>query len=141
LPHDAKDLEALLPDTMCGEAVHKVSISGASSESAIPPNWKAAVSAFGKAPSDLAWASAFSTNGCGAGILRIFGVDKATFQQAFLTDEQRNGTQATLGGKKVFVLNRGSTAKQYLYFVDDMSIFAIAKDDASAATILQALPA
>ena len=137
LPSEAKDLEALLPDTLCGAAATKTSLSGASFAAT------AQLAALGKSPSDVAFAIAFSTSGCGAGIFRIAGVDQATLQQTFLAEQQKSGTtftQGSVGGKTVFISDQGSSGKQYLYFAGDAVIFASAKDDASAATILQALP-
>ncbi|TMF38692.1 MAG: hypothetical protein E6I26_06535 [Chloroflexi bacterium] len=143
LPSEAKDLEALLPDTLCGAAATKTSLSGASFAATAQPEFKAALAALGKSPSDVAFAIAFSTSGCGAGIFRIAGVDQATLQQTFLAEQQKSGTtftQGSVGGKTVFISDQGSSGKQYLYFAGDAVIFASAKDDASAATILQALP-
>jgi len=143
LPSEAKDLEALLPNSLCGAAATKTSLSGTSFAATAQPEFKAALSALGKQPSDVAFAIAFSASGCGAGIFRIAGVDQATLQQTFLAEQQKSGTtytQGSVGGKNVYIADEGSTGKQYLYFTGDAVIFASAKDDATAATILQALP-
>jgi hypothetical protein len=143
LPSEAKDLEALLPDTICGLTATKASLSGASFEANAQPEFKAALQALGKSPSDVSFAFEFSTSGCGAGIFRIAGVDTAQLQQVFIAEQQKSGTtytQGSVGGRNVFIADRGSSGKQYLYFSGDAVLFATAKDDATAASILQALP-
>jgi hypothetical protein len=142
LPSEAKDLEALLPNTICGETAQKASLSGASFTATGSEEFKAALAALGKQASDVAFAFAFVQAGCGAGIFRINGVDQARLSQAFLAEEQKSGTtytQGSVGGKSVYITEQG-TGKQYVYFAGDAVIFAQAKDDATAAPILQALP-
>jgi hypothetical protein len=142
LPSEAKDLEALLPDTLCGAKATKASMSGASFAATADESFKATLAALGKQPSDVAFAFAFTTADCGAGIFRINGVDQGALKQALLAEEQKSGnayTESTVGGKSVFVSDQGS-GKQYAYFAGDAVIFAQAKDDATAAGILQQLP-
>ena len=142
LPSEAKDLEALLPDTLCGAKATKASMSGASFAATADESFKATLAALGKQPSDVAFAFAFATADCGAGIFRINGVDQGALKQALLAEEQKSGntyTESSVGGKDVFVSDQGS-GKQYAYFAGDAVIFAQAKDDATAAGILQQLP-
>jgi hypothetical protein len=142
LPSEAKDLEALLPNTLCGATATKASMTGTSFMATADDSFKATLAALGKQPSDVAFAFAFTTAGCGAGIFRINGVDQGALKQGLLAEEQKSGntyTQATVGGKSVYVSAQGS-GKQYVYFAGDAVIFAQAKDDATAAGILQQLP-
>ncbi|HZC33677.1 MAG TPA: hypothetical protein VE640_10360 [Candidatus Bathyarchaeia archaeon] len=144
LPSGAKDLEALLPATLCGETAIKLSLSGAQFTSSADPTFKAILQALGKQASDVSFAVAGApTSGCTAGIFRISGVDQNLLQQAFLAEEQKSGvapTQASVGGKSVFVATASGSSKQYVYFKGDAAIFAEGKDEATAAGILQQLP-
>ena len=143
LPSGAKDLEALLPDQVCGAKAVKASMSGDQFASTADAQFKATLAALGKQPSDVAFAIAIGTgNGCTAGIFRIKGVDQNLLQQAFLAQAQKSGetyTQSSLGGKDVYASSTAST-KSYAYFKGDAVIFVSAKDDASAAGLLQQLP-
>ena len=144
LPSEAKDLEALLPDSICGATATKASLSGASFMATATEEFKAALATLGKQASDVALAIEFSTgnDGCGAGIFRVKGADQGTLQRAILDEFQKTGstfTQGSVGGKSVYISVEG-TGKQYTYFAGDAVIFAQAKDDAAAAPILQALP-
>ena len=142
LPSEAKDLEALLPDSICGGPAQKTSLSGASFAAQAQPEFKAALAALGKSASDVSFALEFAATGCGAGIFRIAGVSQDQLQQVFLAEQQKSGTtytQASVGGKNVYVSDSGS-GKQYFYFKGDAVIFASAKDDATAGPILQSLP-
>lgn len=143
LPSGAKDLEALLPDQICGVKAIKASESGEQFAATASEEFKAALQAVGKSVSDVAFAFAAAPDqSCTAGIFRIKGVDQNTLQQALLAEEQKSGTtytQSTVGGKSVYVGDSGS-GKQYVYFKGDAAIFAQAKTEADAAGILQNLP-
>jgi hypothetical protein len=143
LPSGAKDLEALLPAQICGETAIKLSMSGEQFATTADPTFKAVLAALGKTASDVSFAVAGSaTSGCTAGIFRIAGVDQNRLQETFVTQERASGqtvTQASLGGKSVYVSDQGA-AKEYVYFKGDAVIFAQAKTEAAAASILQVLP-
>jgi hypothetical protein len=49
-------------------------------------------------------------------------------------------TQASIGGKSVFVAKQTSGSNEYVYFKGDAAIFAQGRDEASATGILQQLP-
>jgi len=144
LPSEAKDLEALLPNTLCGATATKASVSGASLGSSAGAEFIAGLAALGKTQNDVSFAFAFATNGCGAGIFRIAGVDQGALQTAMLASVQKSGetySQTSVGGKSVYVSDKASqSGKQYIYFHGDGVIFAAAPDDTKAAEILQALP-
>jgi hypothetical protein len=143
LPSGAKDLEALLPDQICGVKAIKASQSGDQFAATASQEFKAALQAVGKSVSDVAFAFAVAPDqSCTAGIFRIKDVDQNTLQQALLAEEQKSGTtytQSTVGGKSVYVSDSGS-GKQYVYFKGDAAIFAQAKTESDAAGILQNLP-
>jgi hypothetical protein len=144
LPSEAKDLEALLPDTMCGGKSTKASVSGAGLGASAGAEFVAGLAALGKTAADVSFAFAFSEAGCGAGIFRVAGVDQNALQTSMLAAVQKEGqtfTQASVGGKSVFVgTDTSGVGKQYVYFHGDAMIFATATDDAKAAQILQSLP-
>ena len=143
LPSGAKDLEALLPDQLCGAKAVKLSMTGDQFASSADPQFKATLSALGKSVSDVAFAIAGDpTYSCTAGIFRVKGVDQNLLQQALLAQEQKTGTtytQGSVGGKNVYISDAAS-AKQYVYFNGDAAIFVSAKTEAEAAGILQKLP-
>jgi hypothetical protein len=145
LPSDAKDLEALLPATMCGQTATKASITGDKFAAAADPQFVATLQALGKTAADVAFAIAFAggdTN-CGAGIFRINGVDQNALQTTLLAQQQKSGTsftQGNVGGKSVYISDSSGGGKQYVYFKGDAVIFAQAPDETKAASILQQLP-
>jgi hypothetical protein len=143
LPSGAKDLEALLPDTICGVKAIKASQTGDQFAATASEEFKAALQTVGKSISDVAFAFAIAPDqSCSAGIFRVKDVNQNTLQQAILDAEQKSGTtytQSTVGGKSVYVTDSGS-GKQYVYFKGDAAIFAQAKTESDAAGILQNLP-
>ena len=143
LPSGAKDLEALLPDQLCGTTALKASMTGDQFASSADPQFKAALQAVGKSASDVAFAIAAAPSAsCTAGIFRVKGVDQNLLQQALLAQEQKNGTtytQGSVGGKNVYITD-ASGGKQYVYFSGDAAIFVSAKTETEAAGILQKLP-
>ena len=143
LPSEAKDLEALLPDTLCGGKAIKASMTGASFAQSGQSEFLDAIKAVGKTPADVAFAfAAGPVNGCTAGILRIAGVDANLLKTSMLAAQSKSGettTQSTVGGKDVYV-TAGTSATTYVYFHGDAVIFAGAKSETDAAGILQALP-
>ena len=143
LPSGAKDLEALLPAQICGETAIKFSMAGADFATGADPEFTKTLTDLGKSPSDVSFASAGSNNGCGVGIFRINGVDQGRLQEVFLATSTSEGSTmapGNVGGKSVFIISSGETAKQYVYFKGDAVLFAQAPDEAQAASILQALP-
>ena len=143
LPSGAKDLEALLPATLCGETALKASMSGDQFMATADATFKGILGSLGKQASDVSFAlAAAAASGCSAGIFRVAGVDQNLLQQTFVAEEQKTGatvSQGSVGGKSVYISTQ-SGGKEYVYFKGDAVIFAQAKDEASAAGILQQLP-
>ena len=144
LPSEAKDLEAQLPNSLCGQTAQKISMNGSTFLSSTGNEFSAALSALGKSPSDVSVAVAGGGGACSAVAFRIAGVDQNTFQTAILAAVQKAGgtapTQTSLGGKNVYVVTDASGKKSYVYFKGDTMFIAEAGSDADATAILQALP-
>lgn len=147
LPSNAKDLEALLPDQLCGAAVQKLSMAGSDFEGMVDEEFAKTLTGLGKSPSDVSMAIAAplaAESNCGAGVFRISGADTNRLQEAFVQSAEADGSTATstnLGGKGVVILTTaGEATKQYVYFAGDAIFFAVAPDDATAETILSELP-
>jgi hypothetical protein len=144
LPSEAKDLEALLPDTICGDKATKVSMAGGSFLANAGAEFTAALSALGKTPADVSVAVAGGASGCSAVAMRIAGADQNALQSAVLASVQQGGgsapTQSSLGGKTVYVITDSSGKKSYVYFKNDTIFIADTTSEADAGTIIQALP-
>lgn len=144
-PSSDKDLEALLPDTLCGQKVTKLSMGGALFASDPDPSFEAMLKSVGKSASDvsLAIASPLSTTTkCSAGIFRIKGADGGALKDAFLAEVTKEGNTFTLtsmAGKDVYI-DPTSEDFGYAYFKGDAVMFASADNDADAASIIAALP-
>lgn len=143
LPSNAKDLEALLPDKVCGAKAIKASQTGDEfANQSTNQDFVSVLQALGKTPSDVAFAVAVSTSECVAGIFRIKGVDTGLLESTFLAEEQKSGntyTQKTVGGKSVYVSD-DTGSKTYGYFKGDAFIFTSAKTETDAASVLAQLP-
>jgi hypothetical protein len=145
LPSSAKDLEALLPNEMCGSSAIKFSMSGNELGQDFDKEFTDTLAMLGKAASDVSFAAAGSTDGnCGAGIFRIKGADQNRLQQVFLDASKAEGgtyTESTVGGKNVFVVTtEGETTKQWIYVKGDAVMFVTADDEADAASLIQLMP-
>jgi hypothetical protein len=143
-PSTDKELEALLPDTLCGNKVQKLSMGGAVFDNAADPAFVAVLRKLGKTTSDVSFAIAAtpSSGDCSAGIFRIKGADGGALKDAFLAEAVTEGStfkEVSLGGKNVYV-DPTSTSFGYAYFKGDAIIFANAGNDKDAADILAALP-
>jgi hypothetical protein len=142
----ASDLEALLPDTLCGAAAIKTSRTGdqlSSTGGSDLAQAFAALAALGKSSNDVTVAVATAPNtNCTVGILRITGIDTTLLQSAMTAAAGQSGstaTQTTIGGKTVWK-TVGPTDTTYTYFNGDKVVFATAKTDAEAESIFSSLP-
>jgi hypothetical protein len=143
LPSAAKDVEALLPDQICGMKAVKSSISGEQVMTSADEDFKAILQALGKRASDVTVTSAVALNtGCSAGILRIMGADPGLLEQTYLAQQEKSGhtyTQKTVGGRNVYFAD-STGGLTYVSFHGDAMIFTVTQDEASAAAIIQQLP-
>jgi hypothetical protein len=142
-PSTDKELEALLPNTICGETVLKFSFSGASFVSSADPEFVAIFGALGKTANDVTLAAAGGASGdCTAGIFRVKGADANQFRDVFMAEMTKEGitvTEESLGGKTV-LLGSDPESFQYGYFKGDALIFFTAPDEAKAAELAASLP-
>ncbi len=143
LPSEVKDLEALLPGTMCGKTSTKASVTGAAFAQSGQSDMIDALKAIGKTVNDVTFAIAIAADAdCTAGILRVQGVDENTLKNAMIQAAQKSGqtaTQKSVGGKDVYVTDE-SSGSTYVYFHGDAMLFVSAKDDDHAASILKDMP-
>ena len=149
LPSDDKDLEALLPSTICGQPAIKTSLSGASFAAGADPAFTAVLSQLGKSASDVAFAIATgdptkaATCAVTAGVFEVKGADGDALKTIFLASavqEEKTYTESSLGGKDVFLDTSDSSQKSYAYFKGDGIFFVEAPDDATAGPILSSMP-
>lgn len=144
-PSTDKELEALLPDTLCGEKVQKLSMGGAAFGANADPAFEAMLKSVGKTVSDVTLAIAAPLTAkatCSAGIFRIKGADGGALKDAFLAEATKEGntfTVTSIAGKDVYVDPKADTFG-YAYFKGDAVLFASADNDADAASIIAALP-
>ncbi|MGP1673789.1 MAG: hypothetical protein ACTS8Z_01070 [Candidatus Limnocylindrales bacterium] len=145
-PSEDKELEALLPNLMCGATTLKFSLSGATFATAADPQFIAILGELGKSPADVSFAVAGGTPGvdsgaCSAGIFRIKGADTNRFKEVFLAESAKEGTtyeEKSVAGRTVLVGD--GTDFQYAYFTGDALIFVAAPTEAQAAEVLVDLP-
>jgi hypothetical protein len=148
LPHNAAELEALLPDKIGTETLTKTSSTGAdfAQSSFADPDLVAWLQAQGKSLTDISTATAFGlTSGTLIIAFRINGVPFATMISGLETALNKDletpipWTTSTVGGKSVrSAPQRDGTL--YLYGVSDILFEVFAKDPATAAEVLSKLP-
>lgn len=143
LPSTEKELEALLPATMCGQTSIKTSLSGDTFAASGDAELKALMEQLGKTPADVSFAAAIAgASGCTATIFRVKGADTNKLREVFIAEASKEGPppqEKTIGGKTVLV---GSDENKFgfAYFTGDAVILITAPDDAKAAEIAAALP-
>jgi hypothetical protein len=148
-PSDDKDLENLLPGTICGQAAIKTSLDGASFAAGADPSFLGVLTQLGKTPADVGFALSAGdptkAPNCAvsAGVFKINGVDSGQLQTVFLAEaaaQEQTYTQANIGGKDVYLDASDPTSRNYFYVKGDGVFFVSAPDDATAATVLSTLP-
>ena len=146
MPSVDKDLEAILPDTIAGEAVTKGSVSGETMVAGQGgEDLKDVLAALDKSPSDLT--AAIGSNSKAFFLaFRIKGVEASRFFDAFLDAAADNPaaqlSDVTIAGKqaKKFSDTPGSTT--YLYLTGDaiVTVSPIVASDAVLDEIFEQLP-
>lgn len=150
--HGNPGLEALLPANVSGTPMGRYSLS--LSDLLDAGGDRASIDAFltgvGKTEADGSFAVAVDpTNSLGGGIFafKVSGVDTASLLAGIVAAEQADldgatPSPATVGGKNVTVLSRGSGPNdtEWLYGRDDVVFVVHAADEAGATAYLQALP-
>jgi hypothetical protein len=154
LPSGAEDLEALIPDTVGGVALQKLSMRG--NEFTNSGSASAAAEEFlrnlGVSSEDVSVAVGFgiapdSESGVAVFIFRAEGADSGRLLQAFkdATDAERETPleweSVTIGDKQV---ERASDPEQdnrvYLYVTGDLLAFVATTNEGDAADVLSGLP-
>ncbi|MDQ2964758.1 MAG: hypothetical protein M3R57_02800, partial [Chloroflexota bacterium] len=143
--HTGADLEAVLPNTFCGQATQKLSFGGAEAVGN-DATFSAVVSALGRSLNDAAIAFASVQGPECAGIalfaFRIAGADGSRFEQLFIDaqaqDQGTRPTKSNVGGKDVWVVDSGT--KSYIYFRGDTMLGVSAESEADAAKGLAIMP-
>ena len=145
LPSGAEDLEALLPDEICGAEAFKVSFGGEEFEQQADEEMQAVLDDVGAQPSDvsMAVAGAATAEGasCNAGVLRIAGANTDELRNAFISATEEEGDaveEQQIGDRTVYAIGTGDEL-QHVYFVDDTIVFVAAPED-ELETLLTELP-
>jgi len=144
------DLEALIPDTVGGVTVQKVSMAG--SEFLISPDSDDALVEFvediGVGPTDISMASGSALTSEGVFlmfVIRAAGADSTTLVSAFKEAQSASmatplqWSSATIGGKQVDEADLGGQST-YIYAMGDVLVWVVASDTAAAEEVLGGLP-
>jgi hypothetical protein len=150
LPHNAAELEALLPDKIGNETLTKSSSTGADflKSTLADPAIVAWLQSLGKSPADVSVATAI---GIQSSVLifafRVAGVDHTTLITALKKavddgmDTPLTWTPASVGGKNVeTAVEPSQEGTVYLYGTADLVFEISAKDPAVAGEVLSKLP-
>ncbi|HXU84344.1 MAG TPA: hypothetical protein VN773_00920 [Verrucomicrobiae bacterium] len=145
LPADAKAVEALLPDQLCGSSSDKRTIGGDEGVKNSDDDFKAILQAVGRKASDVSVALATTSGSgqrCSVTIIRIAGADPALLEKTFLEVESRSGhnyVRTTVAGREVWFAD-STGGLTWVIFSGDAMIAAIAQDEAAGAAIVAQLP-
>jgi hypothetical protein len=144
-PSDDKELEAVIPNTLCGAKAQKLSMKGqdvfndeSSAEIA------AALKAVGKSTDDVSAAAGFSLDpsaGCAVIIIRIKGIDEGQLRDLLIAEAKKENQafqETSLAGKTVYT---DDPAKfDYTYIKGDGVIIITAKSKKDAEDLISHLP-
>jgi hypothetical protein len=146
-PSEAKDLEAVIPDTICGAKAQKLSMKGKdvfNPDNEAAAGIEAALNAIGKTTDDVSAAAGFSITadtGCSVTIIRIDGADEGQLRdllKAEAVKEKQTFTETTLGGKTVYTDD--PTKFGYTYIKGDGVIIFTAGTKQQAEELIAQLP-
>ena len=151
LPSNAKELEALLPDTLGGAKVTKASMKGSDfvNSSSSNAELKAWLDSVGKSLNDVSAAFEFVASGTSSSAVfafRVAGVDNGKLIDEFKKSSDTSGpamtwTSANVGGKNVQKATDSSqNATVYLYGSADLMFIVETNDPAIAQEALSHLP-
>jgi hypothetical protein len=151
LPRNAKELEALLPDSIGGATLTKFSMKGSDfiQQGQVDPQLKSWLDSLGKSLDDVSVAYAFDITGAsqtGIFAFRVNGVDHTTLLNGLKTameqgsSEATNWTSTNIGGKSGVFAGTSDSGTTYLYGTADLVFFVVAKDKTTAADALSQLP-
>lgn len=154
LPSNAKELEALLPDSLGGHTLTKASMKGSDfvNQSTQSPELIAWLNSLGKSLNDISVAYAFDMSGTTPSFIfafRVAGVDHTTLFNAMQEAAAKSSeaptdfTQQTIAGKSVQVATTstsGISTTQYVYGAADVIFLIETSDQATAQEALSHLP-
>ncbi len=151
LPSNAKELEALLPDSLGGVKLVKASYKGSDFINSANSNqeFKTWLTSVGKSLDDVSAAFGFAASGTSGSAIfafRVQGVDNGRLIDAFKTSEAQSSstmtwTSANVGGKSVQQsTDPNSKESVYLYGTADLVFFVTTNDAAVAQEALSHLP-
>ncbi len=151
LPSNAKELEALLPDTLGGVKLTKASYKGSDFVNSTNSNdeFKTWLNSVGKSLNDVSAAFGFAASGTSGSAIfafRVQGVDNGRLVDAFktsmgTTNSTMTWTSANVGGKNVQRSEDPDTKTAiYLYGTADLLFFVTTNDTKVAEEALQHLP-
>jgi len=146
LPSSAKDLEALIPDKVCGATVTKLSMKGSEVFSqGADTTVTAVLQSLGKTVDDVSAAAGFvmsGDSGCGVFIFRIKGASEGQLTDVFQKLADSEGTkfeQVSLGGRTVYKTTT-EDKPSYVWIKGD-GLFSVSADTAdNAASIISQMP-
>jgi hypothetical protein len=149
LPSNAKELEALLPDTLGGVKLTKASMKGTDfvNSASSSPELKAWLNSVGKSLNDVSAAYAFDLTGTSPAAVfafRVQGVDHTQLIDKLKTSMQSDGTvsswtSANVGGKDVQQAE-ASDGTLNVYGTADIVFFITTNNATLAAEALSHLP-
>ncbi len=140
-PSDDKELEAVIPDKICGVTAQKLSLKGkdATGENEM---WPAILQALGKSLSDVSAAAAFTTKpGCSVTIIKVNGADEGKLKELLQSEAVKAGityTKVSVGGKDVYTSNPAKFG--YSWIKGDGAIIITADSAKHAEELISALP-
>jgi len=143
-PSSDKELEALIPDELCGVKVTKISAKGEEAIGADNTEMLGVLQGLGKSVSDVGVAMGMDMTGgstCSVFIFRIAGADEGKLRDLFKQEAQKEGmtyTELSLGGKNV--ARTDATKFTYAWGKGDGLIVVSADTEANAADIISQLP-
>jgi len=151
LPSNAKELEALLPDTLGGAKLTKASMKGSDfvNSSSSNPELKAWLDSLGKSLDDVSAAFGFVASGTSGSFIfafRVQGVDHSKLMDEFIKTSNTSGTamtftSANVGGKNVQkATDTSQNATIYLYGTADLLFLVETNDPAIAQEAISHLP-
>ena len=146
-PSEAKDLEAVIPDTICGAKAQKLSLKGKDVFNANNPDAGAiesVLNSIGKSTSDVSAAAGIplaANSDCSVIIIRINGADEGQLRTLMLAEaakEKQTFTETTVGGKTVY---QGDVGKfDYTYIKGDGVIILTTGTKKEAEDLIAQLP-
>ena len=136
-PHQAPELEALIPTTVAGQSVRVVSLRGAEALQGMSGAVGEALEDANIPAENLAMAVASPANESWvATAISVQGMDPSVLRDAIVAGAPANATQQTIGGKNVIVV----LDSQYYYVSGNVLIFILTTDAAVANDFMSQVP-